>query len=135
MDKKKTSLADEIKNNLLVVKKSVIIIDDDEDTPRLFAELLEEYGIKVLAKGYDGKSAISLYQKFTPDVTLVDIMMPNGSGFYAIRGIQKINPNAKIIAVTADITSLTTEKIKKLDIPVIYKPFDIEKVIGQIIYC
>ena len=129
------SLAEEIKNNLLVVKRSVIIIDDDEDTPRLFSELLQEYGIKVLANGYDGKSAISLYQKYTPDVTLVDIMMPNGNGFYAIRKILKINPDAKIIAVTADISTLTTEKIIALRIPLIHKPFDIEMVIAQIIYC
>jgi len=135
MDKSKMSLAEEIKNNLLVMKKSVIIIDDDEDTPRLFAELLSDYGIKVLAQGYDGKAAVSLYKKHHPDVTLVDIMMPNGNGIYAIKKIREINPDAKIIAVTADVSTLTTEKIKALRIPLVHKPFNIEQVVAQIIYC
>lgn len=115
------------------MKKSVIIIDDDEDTPRLISELLEDYEIKVLANGYDGKSAVSLYQKHIPDVVLVDIMMPNGNGVYAIKKIRKINPDAKIIAVTADVSTRTTEKMKTLRIPIIYKPFDIDKVVSQII--
>ena len=120
-------------NQSLVKQKSVIIIDDDEDTPRLFAELLEECGIKVLAQGYDGKSAIALYKKYSPDVVLLDMMMPNGSGIYAIKGIRKINPDAKIILVTADLKSLTGEKMKQFNVPIIYKPFDIDMVISHII--
>lgn len=114
------------------METTVIIIDDDEDTPRLFSELLSEYGIKVLAKGYDGKSASQLYQKYNPDVVLIDIMMPNGNGVYAIKKIRKINPNAKIIAITADIGTLTIEKMKALRVTIIYKPFNIENVVSQI---
>ena len=116
-----------------LTKTSVIVIDDDEDTPRLFAEFLEEFGIKVLAQGYSGKSAISLYKKYSPDVIMVDMMMPNGNGIYAVKGIKKINPNAKIIVVTADVSSLTYEKMKVLRVPIIYKPFNMEKVVSTII--
>jgi len=115
------------------VEKSVIIIDDDEDTPRLFSELLVDYGIKVLAQGYDGKSAVSLYKEYAPDVVLVDIMMANGNGIYAIKKIRKINPDANIIAVTADMSSLTIEKMRLLRVPIIYKPFNIDNVVSQII--
>ena len=117
----------------MLTKKSVIIIDDDEDTPRLFAELLSECGIRVLAEGFSGKSAVTLYRKHLPDVVLVDLMMPNGNGVYAITRIRKINPDAKIIAVTADISTLTHEKMQSLKIPIIYKPFDINRVASQII--
>ena len=116
------------------IEKSVIIIDDDEDTPRLFADLLTEYGIKVLAQGFSGKSAITLYKKYSPDVVLVDIMMPKSNGVYAIKEIRKINPDAKIIAVTADVSSLTAEKMEELKIPVVYKPFNIDQVVSQINY-
>ena len=67
------------------MKRSVIVIDDDEDTVRLFSEFLEEKGIKVVGNGYDGITAIKLYKEKKPDVVLIDMMMPNGSGFHAIK--------------------------------------------------
>lgn len=111
---------------------SVIVVDDDEDTVRLFSEFLGERGINVIGKGYDGKEAIALFKEKKPDVVLIDIMMPNGSGTYAIKKIKEIKPNAKIIAVTADMTLSTEEKLKELNTPVIYKPFDMDKVIATI---
>ena len=78
--------------------KSVIVIDDDEDTVRLFCEFLEENDINVIGNGFDGVTAVKLFKKTNPDVVLIDLNMPNGSGFYAIKKIQEINPEARIIA-------------------------------------
>ena len=114
------------------MSQSVIVIDDDEDTVRLFSEFLEENKIKVLGKGYDGKTAIELYQEKKPDCVLIDMMMPNGSGIYAIKKIKEINPEAKIIAVTGDSRFTTEQKLEKLKIPVIYKPFKMDEVISKI---
>ncbi len=114
------------------MSKSVIVIDDDEDTVRLFSEFLEEKGIKVVGTAHNGKNAVAVFQEKKPDATLVDIMMPNGSGFYAIKKIKEKDPNAKIIAVTADMSSLTEEKLNKLKIPIIYKPFQMDVVLDTI---
>ncbi len=114
------------------MSKSVIVIDDDKDTVRLFSEFLEEKGIKVIGTGYDGKTAVALFQEKKPDAVLIDIMMPNGSGFYAIKKIKEKDPDAKIIAVTADMSSLTEEKLNKLKIPTIYKPFHMDVVLDTI---
>ncbi len=102
------------------MNQSVIVIDDDEDTVRLFSEFLEEHKIHVLGKGHDGKTAVELYKEKKPDCVLIDIMMPNGSGVYAIKKIRAINPSAKIIAVTGDSRFTTDQKLKNLKIPVIY---------------
>jgi DNA-binding response OmpR family regulator len=114
------------------MSKSVIIIDDDEDTVRLFSEFLEEKGINVVGNGFDGITAVKLFKKLKPDVTLIDLNMPNGSGFYAIKKIQEIEPSAKILAVTGDTSSQTEEKLEKLKVPIIQKPFNIEHVISSI---
>lgn len=114
------------------MNSTVIVIDDDEDTVRLFSEFLEENQIKVLGKGYDGKTAVKLFQEKKPDCVLIDIMMPNGSGFYAITKIKEIDPRAKIIAVTGDGRFSTEQKMYKLKIPIIYKPFKMDEVISQI---
>ena len=114
------------------MKRSVIVIDDDEDTVRLFSEFLEEKDIKVVGNGYDGITAIKLYKEKKPDVVLIDIMMPNGSGFYAIKKIQEINSKAKIIAVSGDSSYSTEEKLEKLSIPLIQKPFNMKQILSVI---
>ena len=67
------------------MSKSVIVIDDDEDTVRLFSEFLEEHEINVIGNGFDGVFAVKLFKETKPDVVLIDLNMPNGSGFYAIK--------------------------------------------------
>jgi len=114
------------------MNSSVIVIDDDEDTVRLFSEFLEENNIHVVGKGFDGKTAVELFQAEKPDCVLIDIMMPNGSGFYAISKIKELDPKAKIIAVTGDGRFSTEQKLGKLKIPIIYKPFKMEEVISKI---
>jgi len=114
------------------MNSSVIVIDDDEDTVRLFSEFLEENNIHVSGQGFDGKKAVELFQEKKPDCVLIDIMMPNGSGFYAITKIKEIDPTAKIIAVTGDGRFSTEQKLSKLKIPIIYKPFKMDEVISRI---
>ena len=108
------------------------MIDDDLDTVRLFSEFLEENKIQVIGKGHDGKKAVELFQEKKPDCVLIDIMMPNGSGFYAIKKIKEIDSKAKIIAVTGDGRLSTEQKLSKLKIPVIFKPFKMDEVISKI---
>ncbi len=112
--------------------KSVIVIDDDEDTVRLFSEFLEENGINVIGNGFDGISAVKLFKETKPDVVLIDLNMPNGTGFYAIKKIQEIDPKANIVALTADGSYSVEQKLDKLHIPLIQKPFKMEQVISII---
>jgi len=114
------------------MSKSVIVIDDDEDTVRLFSEFLEEHDINVIGNGFDGITAVKLFNETKPDVVLIDLNMPNGSGFYAIKKIQEIDPKAKIIAITADESYSVEEKLEKLHIPLIQKPFKMDQVISII---
>ncbi|QLH07687.1 response regulator [Nitrosopumilus ureiphilus] len=114
------------------MSKSVIVIDDDEDTVRLFSEFLEENGIDVIGNGFNGSTAVKLFKETKPDVVLIDLNMPNGSGFYAIKKIQDIDPKVRIIAVSADSDYSTEEKLGKLNIPLIQKPFKMDKIISII---
>ena len=95
------------------MNKSVIVIDDDEDIVRLFTEFLEEHQIRVIGNGFDGITAVKLYKETKPNVVLIDLNMPHGSGFYAIKKIQEINSKACIIAVSADGRFYYSRKIGK----------------------
>jgi DNA-binding NarL/FixJ family response regulator len=110
------------------MSKTAIVIDDDFDSVEIFCMLLEEKKISVIGKGYNGKEAIDLYREKKPDLVFLDLGMPDGTGFHAIRNIKKINDSAKIIPVTGINDSSTKEKLDKLNIhDVILKPIDMDK--------
>ncbi len=112
---------------------SVIVVDDDRDTVEVFCEYLAIKNIKVLGRGYDGRTAVELYKKHNPDIVLLDVMMPDYDGFYGLEKIRKIDPDAKIIMVTADLTSDTEKKLVDLKASaMIYKPYEIDSVIETI---
>jgi len=118
-------------------KTRAMVIDDDPDTVELFTEYLELQGLEVVAKGYDGKDAVILHEKFKPDISFIDVMMPYYDGFYAVVGIRQCNPNAKIIMVTADLTADTANKLESLKVSMIYKPFefkDLASTIDEVIH-
>lgn len=113
-----------------ILVKNAIVIDDDKDTVRIFSDFLEENHVKVVGKGYNGKDAIDLFKEKTPDVVFLDVMMPDGSGFHAIRKIREIDPDSIIFVVTADSKSTTEKKLEKLKTnAIVYKPFDIKQIL------
>lgn len=121
----------ESQKEIILVK--VIVVDDDVDTVEVFCEYLEIKDITVLGRGYNGKTAVELYEQHRPDIVLLDVMMPEYDGFYGLEHIKKINPDAKIIMVTADLTYDTEKQLKTLNASaVIYKPYEIDSVIDTI---
>lgn len=54
----------------------------------------------VIAEARNGSEAVELHQQHQPDVTLMDLRMPQMEGVEAIRTIRAATPNAKIIILT-----------------------------------
>ena len=112
---------------------TAIVIDDDSDTVDVFCDYLEIKNVQVLGRGYNGKDAIELYRVHRPDIVFLDLMMPEYDGFFGLENIKSINPDAKVIMVTADLTFDTERKLKDLNASaVIYKPYEIDSVIDTI---
>ena len=81
----------------------------------------------------DVKDARAAMRGLEFDLILLDVMMPEYDGFYALENIKQINPEAKVIMVTADLTADTEKKLKSLNASaVIYKPYEIDSVIDTI---
>ena len=101
------------------------MIDDDKNTTKVFSDILELMGLDIAGQGYSGDEAVSLYQNHRPDVAFIDIVMPQKNGFYAIEKIRERDPGAKIVAVTADFTLETQQRLEAMNISaIIYKPFN-----------
>lgn len=115
------------------MSKTAIVIDDDIEFAEIFSQLLEEENIPVIGRGNNGKEAIDLYKEKRPTFVFVDLNMPDGTGFHAIRNIKKIDESAKIIAVTGNDDFSTRDKLKKLNIHgIVLKPVDMDKIIELI---
>lgn len=111
--------------NLLL---TAVVIDDDKDTVSICAEYLEMVGVKVVSVGYDGKDAVELYRKYRPDVLFSDLNMPRYDGIYALEKIRNLDPNAKIVIITANQDSKIFERLYRFKpTEIIAKPFDMKK--------
>ncbi len=80
---------------------STVIIDDEIGSRDTIREMLRLYcnGIDVVAEGDNVKSGIEAIQKHNPQLVLLDIKMPDGSGFDLLRQILPIS--FRIIFITA----------------------------------
>lgn len=92
-------LIEDIKHNYL---GQVLVVDDDPDTLFTINEILEACNCKTyLVRG--GKECLNMLEQVTPDIILLDIMMPEMDGFQTINKI-KMHPkwsNIPVFAVTA----------------------------------
>lgn len=112
--------------------KRVIVADDDEDSRDALSDILEFKGIEVVAKAINGYDAVQKFSKYIPDVVLMDMMMPQYDGFYGLENIKSIDPDAKIIIITADQTEETRTKLKMQHALILLKPIDIENLVKMI---
>jgi two-component system chemotaxis response regulator CheY len=113
---------------------SVIVIDDNKDIVNSMSELLEIYGIDVVGKGYNGLEGVDLYKKLQPDAVLLDLMMPEYDGLYALKEIRKINPKSVILIVTGGASQSITDGLKTLQPnKIIHKPIDVNSLVEIIL--
>jgi len=83
-------------------KISIIIVDDHTLVRKGLARLLSiNEEIDVLAEIGDGREAVRLTLEHKPDVVMMDLAMPNYSGFEAIRQIKRQLPSTKILVLSA----------------------------------
>lgn len=59
----------------------------------------------------NGKEAVETYKEHTPDICFMDLTMPEMDGFEATAEITKINPDAKVVVVSADIQQHAIDKV------------------------
>jgi len=116
-----------------VILPRVLITDDSAFMRNLLKNILFKGNIDTCGEAADGNEAVEKYKELKPDLVTMDVVMPNKDGIAALREIKTINPDAKVIMVTA----VGQEKMVKAAIKYgakgyIVKPFQAPKVLEEI---
>ena len=103
---------------------SVLVIDDDPDVRGFIVDSLEEQGYRV-REASDGREGLAELERQTPDLVVLDFIMPGLSGAEVARQIRAKRPDQPILFVSG---YSETEAVKQTapDAPLLAKPFRAE---------
>jgi len=79
--------------------KRVLLVDDDEKLRRLIKEYLEGYEFQVLTLA-DGEAVMNSIRKESPEIVILDIMLPKKDGLEVLKGIREVS-RVPVIMLTA----------------------------------
>ena len=79
----------------------VLLVDDSKFVTRTLSNILEAMDFQVLGVAHDGHEGIQQYQQLHPDVTLLDLTMPNMDGLECLNGILNLDPEARVVMLSA----------------------------------
>jgi Response regulator containing CheY-like receiver, AAA-type ATPase, and DNA-binding domains len=111
----------------------ILIVDDSTVMRKNLYSIFSKNGHEVVGEAIDGKQAILLYSKLTPDLVTMDITMPKMSGVDAVSEIVKKDSNAKIIMISAlNQKQMVFEALKNGAKHYIIKPIDSNTLLGVV---
>jgi two-component system alkaline phosphatase synthesis response regulator PhoP len=112
----------------------ILVVDDDHEIVRMVRAYLEQAGYPVLT-AYDGATALQMIRHESPDLVVLDVMLPNQDGWAItreVRGDAKLSA-LPIIMLTARVED--TDKIIGLELGAddyITKPFNPREVVARV---
>jgi two-component system, chemotaxis family, chemotaxis protein CheY len=110
----------------------ILIVDDAAFLRVRIAQVLTNNGYEIV-EAANGQIAVDTYQAEHPDCVLMDISMPEMNGLEALKAIRALDPQAKIIMVTAlGQQAMVREAIVGGARDIIVKPFEPDRVLDAI---
>ncbi len=114
------------------MKRKVYYIEDEQFLGKIVNETLETQGFDVRWE-LDGAKVLDGFKSFSPDIVVLDIMLPNVDGYTLCQQIRTRYPNVPIIFLTAKVE--TADLVKGFEAggtDYMRKPFSIEELIVRI---
>jgi two-component system, cell cycle sensor histidine kinase and response regulator CckA len=105
-------------------------VDDEAPIRQITKTTLEAYGYEVITAD-DGAEAVALYAEHRQNIkaVLMDMMMPYMDGPAAIRALQKLDPQVKIIAASGLMAGNITDALGTSVKAFLPKPYTAEKLL------
>jgi CheY-like chemotaxis protein len=113
-------------------KGTIFVVDDDDDTRSCVTTVLEGEGYLVVA-ARNGKAALELLtQSESPDLVLLDLMMPVMNGWDALDEMAKVPRLADLPVVVFTAAGDPVARATALGRPVLRKPIDLDLLLEMV---
>src|SRR6201991_4718422 len=111
-----------------------LVVDDSPETLRLLTDALDGAGMTVMV-ALDGASAMRIVDQITPDIVLLDAVMPGIDGFETCRRLKRDAGLANVPVIFMTGLSETEDVVRGLEaggVDYVTKPIVIEEMLARI---
>lgn len=111
----------------------VLVVDDAAFMRKVLTDTLSKGGHEVVGEAANGMEAVDRFRELRPELTTLDITMPEKDGLTALREILSFDPGAKIVMCSAlGQESKVLEAIRAGAKDFVVKPFQPERVLDAV---
>jgi two-component system chemotaxis response regulator CheY len=112
------------------VSFKVLVVDDASFMRSMIRDIFGRGPFVIAGEAENGMEAVRLYRELGPDLTTMDIVMPEMDGITALREIMRLDPSAKVVMCSAlGQEALIAEAIESGASDFIVKPFHPDRVL------
>lgn len=112
---------------------TVLIADDAAFMRMMIKNILTEAGYEIAGEAENGAVAVAKWKELRPDLTTMDITMPEMDGIAALKEIRSVDPEARIVMCSAmGQQAMVIESIQAGAKDFIVKPFKPERILSAI---
>jgi two-component system chemotaxis response regulator CheY len=112
------------------VSVRILVVDDAIFMRSMIRDIFAHEPVVIAGEAENGAEAVRLYQELRPDLTTMDIVMPQMDGITALKEIIRLDPVAKVVMCSAlGQEALITEAIEAGARDFIVKPFQPSRVL------
>jgi two-component system OmpR family response regulator len=109
-----------------------LVVDDEPDLAEVLSTMLMRAGWQVRSAG-DGASAVAVSSQFQPDVVVLDVNLPDITGFEVLRRLRALSPGVCVLFLTArDTVEDRVAGITAGGDDYVTKPFSMEEVLARL---
>jgi two-component system, chemotaxis family, chemotaxis protein CheY len=109
---------------------SVLIVDDSVHVRTLLSVLMKKEGIVKVQQAVDGDAAVVAFTEMKPTIVFLDYMLPKLSGMEVLKKIRAMDPNVKIVMMSAVSTPSIVQQAKENGASYyLIKPYSNEKLL------
>lgn len=112
---------------------SVFLVDDAAFMRMMLKDILSNNGYQVIGEAENGIVAVEKYPELKPDITIMDITMPEMDGLQAVKEIRSKDSAARIIMCSAmGQQAMVIEAIQSGAKDFVVKPFQADRVLEAV---